>query len=60
MKTNLITECHKCGKRFNNWKYATPCCKGLSLIVDEEGKATTRVYLSTFSIPKNVVYKDHE
>ncbi len=53
----LITECSKCGKRFTNWPYATPCCRGLSVIV-ENGKKTTRVYLSTLSTPKNKIYEN--
>ncbi len=48
----LITECSKCGQKFENWPYATPCCNGLSVIVDENGKKTTRVYLSTLTKPK--------
>ncbi|GEM_PF-4091572 len=53
----LITECSKCGKRFTNWPYATPCCRGLSVIV-ESGKKTTRVYLSTLTIPRNINYEN--
>ncbi len=43
----IITECSVCKKRQKNWTYASPCCSGLSFIVDEKGNTTTRVFLST-------------
>jgi hypothetical protein len=58
MNTEVITECSKCGQRFKNWKFATPCCNGLSFIVDENGNKTTRVFLSTLVKPKNLTYAD--
>lgn len=56
-KTKIITECHNCGQRFENWKFASPCCGSLSRIVDENGNVTTRVYLATFVKPKNIKYE---
>lgn len=58
MSKDLITECSKCGKRFKNWRYATPCCSGLSLIVDENDKRTSKVFISTLVKPKNFSYGD--
>lgn len=52
MSKQVTTECSKCGKRLQNWVYATPCCNGLSLIVDKEDKTTTKVYFSTLFKPK--------
>lgn len=53
----IITECSKCGNRFTNWPYATPCCNGLSVIVEND-KRTTRVFLSTLTKPKNKIYEN--
>lgn len=58
MSTDLITECSNCGQRFKNWRFATPCCSGLSIIVDKDGNKTTRVFLSTLTKPKNFIYED--
>ena len=57
MSKQVITECSKCGVRYNNWRYLTPCCSGLSIIVDENGNKTTSVFLSTFCKPKNLNYE---
>lgn len=53
----IITECSKCGQRFKNWTYATPCCSGLSVIVEND-KKTTKVFLSTLIKPINKNYHE--
>lgn len=57
-KTKIITECNQCGQRLIDWPYSTPCCGDLSVIVDENGKTTTKVFLSTLIKPKNKIYEN--
>lgn len=53
MNKQVITECNKCGKRFNDLRTSTPCCKGLSMIVNKYGNTTKKVFLSTLNKPQN-------
>lgn len=51
-KTIVITECFKCGTRYQNHFKASPCCKSIMMKVNEKGERTTIAYLNSFSIPK--------
>jgi hypothetical protein len=46
-----ITECSKCGARYENYFNASPCCKSIIFKVDEHGNCTTITFLSTLSLP---------
>lgn len=51
-KTDItITECFKCGARYENYFNASPCCRAIILKVDEQGNRTTTTFLSTLSLP---------
>ncbi len=47
----VITECLKCGTRYENHFNASPCCKSIIVKVDESGNRTTITFLSTFTVP---------
>lgn len=49
----IITECMKCGSRYKNYFFASPCCQSIVIKVDENGQKTTITFLSSLSIPKN-------
>lgn len=49
----VITECFKCGTRYENHFIASPCCTSIMIKVDESGNRTTITFLSTFSIPQS-------
>lgn len=52
MKENItITECSKCGARYEDYFNASPCCKSIIFKVDEHGNRTTITFFSTFSLP---------
>lgn len=51
-KNVIITECFKCGTRYNNYFKASPCCRSIMMKVNEKGIRTTIVYLGSFSLPK--------
>lgn len=51
-KEMIITECFKCGTRYENYFNASPCCKSIVLKVDENGNRTTITFLTTFSMPQ--------
>lgn len=48
----IITECFKCGRRFENYFKASPCCTSLVVKVDENGNRTTITFLSSLSKPQ--------
>lgn len=48
----IITECFKCGARYKNYFYASPCCRSIILKVDENGQRSTVTFLSTLSLPQ--------
>ncbi|KQM47076.1 hypothetical protein [Chryseobacterium sp. Leaf201] len=48
-----ITECFKCGARYENYFNASPCCRAIILKVDEHGNRTTITFLSTLSMPSS-------
>lgn len=54
MKKNniIITECFKCGTRYENHFTISPCCKSIMMKVNEKGERTTITYLSSFIVPK--------
>jgi uncharacterized OB-fold protein len=54
MKKNyvIITECFKCGARYENHFTASPCCKSIMMKVNANGERTTITYLNSFIIPK--------
>ncbi|NML56227.1 hypothetical protein [Chryseobacterium cheonjiense] len=45
----VITECFKCGTRYENHFSASPCCKSIVIKVDKNGTRTTITFLSTLS-----------
>lgn len=47
----IITECFKCGARYENYFKASPCCRSIILKVDEQGNRTTITFLSALSLP---------
>jgi hypothetical protein len=58
MKENItITECSKCGARYENYFNASPCCKSIIFKVDEHGNRTTITFLSALSLPPASVRK---
>jgi len=54
MKKNnvVVTECFKCGTRYENHFTASPCCKSIMMKVNENGERTSITFLSSFYIPK--------
>lgn len=60
MNKELITECSKCGQRYKGWIHATPCCSGISFIV-ENGVKTTKMFMSALTQKKIKNYEkvDH-
>lgn len=48
----IITECFKCGRRFENYFKASPCCTSLVVKVDENGNRTSITFLSSLSKPE--------
>lgn len=51
-KENIITECFKCGTRYQNYFNASPCCKSIVVKVDEKGNRTSITFLSALSFPQ--------
>ncbi|WP_294282643.1 hypothetical protein [uncultured Chryseobacterium sp.] len=51
-KEIIITECIICGARYENYFYASPCCRSLVLKVDENGNRTCTTFLSALSQPQ--------
>jgi len=62
MKKNnvIITECFKCGMRYENHFTASPCCKSIMMKVNKNGERTTITFLRSFSIPKPEQTKGEE
>jgi hypothetical protein len=59
MKENDInvTECLKCGARYENYFKASPCCRALVMKVDEHGSRTTITFLSALSLPDAKLFR---
>ncbi|WP_294246585.1 hypothetical protein [uncultured Chryseobacterium sp.] len=51
-KEITITECFKCGTRYENYFNASPCCKSIVVKVDEQGNRTSVTFLSALSFPR--------
>lgn len=47
-----ITECFKCGARYENYFNASPCCRSLMMKVDEKGNRTNITFLKSLSLPQ--------
>jgi hypothetical protein len=47
----IVTECFKCGTRYENYFKASSCCKSIILKVDENGSRTNITFLSSLSLP---------
>lgn len=54
----IITECFKCGRRFENYFNASPCCTSIVVKVDENGNRTTITFLSSFSKPRYELFEE--
>ncbi|MCA6067500.1 hypothetical protein JI747_009950 [Chryseobacterium sp. RG1] len=51
-KKIILTECFKCGKRYENHFTASPCCKSIMLKVNEKGERTAISFLGSFPFPR--------
>jgi hypothetical protein len=47
---SIVTECFKCGTRYENYFKASPCCKSIILKVDENGSRTSITFISSLSL----------
>ncbi|MCJ8154994.1 hypothetical protein MKJ01_14590 [Chryseobacterium sp. SSA4.19] len=47
----MVTECFKCGARYQNYFRTSPCCSSIILKVDENGNRTSITFLSALSLP---------
>lgn len=50
----ILTECFKCGKRYESHFRASPCCRSIMMKVDEKGERTTITFLGSFFPPDPV------
>ncbi len=55
--TSIVTECLKCGTRYENYFKASPCCKSIILKVDENGSRTSITFLSSLSLLRSEFIK---
>lgn len=53
----ILTECFKCGKRYESHFRASPCCRSIMMKVDEKGERTTITFLGSFFPPEPVSEK---
>lgn len=54
----IITECFKCGRRFENYFNASPCCTSIVVKVDENKNRTTITFLSSLSKPRYELFEE--
>jgi hypothetical protein len=47
----IVTECFKCGTRYENYFKASSCCKAIILKVNKNGSRTNITFLSSLSLP---------
>ncbi|WP_294304438.1 hypothetical protein [uncultured Chryseobacterium sp.] len=51
-KEIIITECFICGTWYENYFFASPCCRSIVLKVDKNGNRTHTTFLSVLSLPQ--------
>ncbi|OVE55968.1 hypothetical protein B0E34_17315 [Chryseobacterium mucoviscidosis] len=54
----IVTECFKCGRRFENYFNASPCCTSIVVKVNEKGNPTTITFLSSLSKPRYELFEE--